>query len=305
MEMFLKDRLTDNLVVPFDDEVVERLEEVCKEYAQSAEVKEVISRITISILTNQPNFEIKCELEGNYSTKFGDTIHLPKCVMRALSAFIIYLMLENSEDIWNFMAARNCMVLCHGEFCSMPYPQLFLYIVEHTDRLLKEHSMLDYLYKKSFVEKIFKDELTSGDLAVDENKIILKNIARDAWYLRTQKMLKSSSANGNNSFEKVYQAMNSLVDSMPWELFNQQHLVQIQQMTLKTHQNKVSVRKIVEKTKPVVDESGALDKSSILLRVLSNENDELWNTPFMERTMSIKEFALYLYYELLLEKHYE
>ena len=103
MEMFLKDMLTDNLVVPFDDEVVERLEEVCKEYAQSAEVKEVISRITISILTNQPNFEIKCELEGNYSTKFGDTIHLPKCVMRALSAFIIYLMLENSEDIWNFI----------------------------------------------------------------------------------------------------------------------------------------------------------------------------------------------------------
>lgn len=305
MEMNLKDMLTDSLVVPFDDEVVEKLEEVCKEYAQSAEVKQVISRIAISILTNQPYSEIKCELEGFYSTKFGDTIHLPKCVMRALSAFIIYLMLENSKDIWYFMAVRNCMVLYHGEFCSMPYPQLFLYIVKHTDRQLEELSMLDDLYEKSFIEKIFKDELTTGDLALDDNKKILKNIARDAWYFRTQKMLKSTSLNGNNLFEKVYQTMNSLVDSMPWELCNQQHVSQIQQMTLKTHQKKVSVRKIVEKTKPVVDEFEALDDSSILLRVLSNENDELWNTSFMERTMSIKEFALYLYFELLLEKHYE
>lgn len=305
MEMNLKDMLTESLVVPFDNKVVERLEGVCKEYADSVVVEEVISQITISILTNQPDSVIKSGIEGYYRTKFGDTIHLPKCVLRVLSAFIIYQMLENSGDIWYYLAVRNCMVLFHGEFYNMPYSQLFLYIVEHSERQLKELSMLDDLYKKSFIEKIFKEELTISDLSLDENKKILKNIARDAWYLRTQKMLKSTSINGNNSFEKVYQAMNRLVDSMPWELFNQQHLAQIQQMTLRAKPKKVSVRRIVEKTKPVVDGFEALDDSSILLRVLSNENDELWNTSFMERTMSIKEFALYLYYELLLEKHYE
>ena len=99
--------------------------------------------------------------------------------------------------------------------------------------------------------------------------------------------------------------LDGLVDSMPWELYNEQSLSQIRQITKQAKPSKNTIRQIVEKVAPVVDEFECLDDSSVLLRVISESNDELRSSSFTDKQLSAKEFALYLYYELLLEKHYE
>ena len=99
--------------------------------------------------------------------------------------------------------------------------------------------------------------------------------------------------------------LDGLVDSMPWELHNEQSLSQIRQITKQARPNKITIRQIVEKVAPVVDEFDCLDDSSVLLRVISDSSEELRLSTFMDKQLSAKEFAFYLYYELLLEKHYE
>ena len=111
MEMNLKDMLTDNLVVPFEDEILNRLEQICQKYPDELDVSEVVSRYTISILTNEPDLDLKEALEGKYQEEYTSAIHLPKCVMRPLTVYIVNRMITNAGDIWPYLAIRNCLVL--------------------------------------------------------------------------------------------------------------------------------------------------------------------------------------------------
>ena len=304
MEMNLKDMLTDNLVVPFEDEILNRLEQICQKYSDELDVSKVVSRYTISILMNEPDLDLKEALEGNYLEEYKTDIHLPKCVMRPLTVYIVYRMITNAGDIWSYLAIRNSLVLCAGEFERVPYPDFFIYVVDHSDALLKAMSKLEAADDRSFMKELFRNQCTALSLSTKESQDMMKNIVRDAWYYRTLNQLMDL-PEADNLYARIYKMLDGLVDSMPWELHNEQSLTQIRQITKQTKPNKITIRQIVEKVSPVVDEFECLDDSSVLLKVISDSNDELRSSTFMDKQLSAKEFALYLYYELLLEKHYE
>ena len=304
MEMNLKDMLTDNLVVPFEDEILNRLEQICQKYADELDVLEVVSRYTISILINEPDIDLKEALEGKYQKEYTSAIHLPKCVMRPITVYIVHRMITNAGDIWPYLAIRNCLVLSAGEFERVPYPDFFIYVIDYSDALLKAKSKLEAADDKSFMKELFRNKYTALDLSTKESQDMIKNIVRDAWYYRTQNHLMDL-VEADNLYARIYKMLDGLVDSMPWELYNEQNLSQIRQITKQSKPNKNTIRQIVEKVEPVIDEFECLDDSSVLLRVISDSNNDLRSSSFMDKQLSAKEFALYLYYELLLEKHYE
>ena len=186
----------------------------------------------------------------------------------------------------------------------MPYPDFFICVVDYSDALLKAKSKLEAADDRSFMKELFRNQYTALDLSTKESQDMIKNIVRDAWYYRTQNHLMDL-VEADNLYARIYKMLDGLVDSMPWELYNEQSLSQIRQITKHAKPNKITIRQIVEKVAPVVDEFECLDDSSALLRVISESNDELRSSSFMDKQLSAKEFALYLYYELLLEKHYE
>ena len=171
MEMNLKDMLTDNLVVPFEDEILNRLEQICQKYSDELDVSEVVSRYTISILTNEPDLDLKEALEGKYQEEYTSAIHLPKCVMRPLTVYIVHRMITNAGDIWPYLGIRNCLVLCAGEFERVPYPDFFIYVVDRSDALLKAKSKLEEADDKSFMKELFRNQYTALDLSTKESQI--------------------------------------------------------------------------------------------------------------------------------------
>lgn len=304
MEMNLKDMLTDNLVVPFEDEILNRLEQICQKYSDELDASEMASRYINSVLMNESDLDLKETIEGKYQAEYKTSIHLPKCVMRPLTVYIVHHMITNEGNIWPYLAIRNCLALCVGEFERVPYPEFFIYVVDYTDALLKSKSKIETVDDKSFMKGLFHDKYTTLDLSKKESQDMMKNIVRDAWYYRIQNQLLDL-PEADNLYARIYKMLKDLVDSMPWELHNEQSLSQIRQITKQAKPNKITIRQIVEKVSSVVDEYECLDDSSVLLRVMSNSQDNLRSSGFMDKQLSAKEFALYLYYELLLEKHYE
>lgn len=304
MEMILKDMLADSLVVPFEDEILKRLENVCQGYSDELDPAELVSRFTISVLMNEPDLDLKEELEEKYQSEYNADIHLPKCVMRPLAAYIVNRMITSQGEIWPYIAVRNCLVLCAGEFDRVPYPDFFIFVVNYTNNMLKTMSKIESVDDETFMKSLFRDGYKTFDLSVKDNQQLMKNIVRDAWYYRTQNTL-SVPIEADNIYARIYKMMAALVNSMPWELYNEKNLSHVRQITLYAKTNKITVRHIVEKVSDVIDEFDGLDDSSLLLRVMSDSHDDLRSSAFMDRQLSAREFALYLYYELLLEKHYE
>ena len=301
--MNLKDMLTDSLVVPFEDEIINRLGHVCQSYSDQLDASEIVSRLTISVLMNEPDLDVKKVLEEIYQSEYKTAIHLPKCVMRPLAVYIVHRMLTNQGEIWPYLAVRNCLVLCAGEYDRVPYPEFFIYVVDYTNTMLKTMSKLDKTDDSAFMKALFNNEYKTLDLSEKESQNMMKNIVREAWYYRTQKTLKDL-LEMDNQYARIYKMLDSLVDTMPWELHNEQSLLHIRLITPYAKPSKITIRQIIEKASEVIDDFETLNDSSILLRVMSDDQDELRSSVFMDKQLSAREFALYLYYELLLEKHY-
>lgn len=307
MEVKLKDLLEGALVVPYDDGTISRLEKVCDSFIENDDFNDdTITDLSVIVLTHTQNAEIKEHFEKLYQTQNEGSISLPRSVIEALSAYTIYKAVDK-DKVSYYLAILNCMVLANGRLEHILFPELFAYCVEKSIQGVDSLAILEKVDDESFVCDLFKDNSSLIGSTMDAPKLLaIKKLAREAWYHRMKEYIDSEELQGYSVYEKVFVALRHIVKNMPWVFLNQQAMQQIRDLTPLSSEESLSIKEIIDKVRPLYDSEDNLScSSSFLLQVIADKDAKAATWPFMNSTLTVREFAVYLYYELLLEKNFE
>lgn len=307
MEVKLKNLLEGALVVPYDEGTITRLETVCDSFIEDEDFNDdIITDLAVIVLTHTQNAVIKGRFEKSYQSQNEGFISLPRSVIEALSAFTINKALEKDEVSY-YLALLNCIVLVNGRLEHVSFPELFADCVEKSIQGVDSLATLENVEDETFINDLFKENSSLIGSTMDAPKLlVIKKLVREAWYHRMKEYIDSEELQEYSAYEKVFVAIRHIVNNMPWTFLNQQAMQQIRDLTPLSNEPPLSIKEIIDKVRPLYANEDSLScSSSILLQVIADKDAKAATWPFMNSTLTVREFAVYLYYELLLEKNFE
>ena len=304
MEIALKKLLEGALVVPYSDEEIERLEKVCSAVLEGNEFSDdTVADLAIMVLTHIPNTVLKDEFETEYEAQNETKITLPRSVCETLAAYTVYKAIEK-DDVAYQLALLNTMVIMDEKWEHVPYPELFAYCIEKSIATVDGKANMGDVADESLFTQIFDGQKLKGQSVDDTMLAAMKSIARDAWYHRTQAFLDGEELKEHSTYIKVFVGLSHIVDSMPWDFLNQRVLEQIRTIVPRGNAKELTIAEIIEQVKPYYDTERDLNShSSILLHMMADDDYEGHDWVLVNSKLSVRKFAIYLYYELMLEKY--
>lgn len=306
MNIELKNLLQRTLVVPYDDEETARLEKVCDAFAQDKDFSDdTVADLAIMVMTHTQDESLKKKFAKLYEEHNGGSLALSKPVCEALGAYTMYKAV-NSGDITYNLALLNCMVLMNKRWEHTSFQELFAKCIETALRIVDNESRLEKADDTDYLVKLFGNKGELENTTMDNGSLkIVKRLALDAWYHRTHEYINSEELKGYNTYIKVFIALQYIVGSMPWDFLNERAIDQIKEIVPNTKTKELTVEEIVDMLRPYYDVETELNShSSLLLHVIANKEHRATGWPFMRTSLSVREFAVYLYYELILEKYF-
>jgi hypothetical protein len=311
MKEVLKDMLQDTLIVPYDDSVIEELTQVCQDYASKDNLSdEDFEDLVFALLTNKQNSSLCKILEKNYKSKTNDEIKLPKCIWMALTVFILFTAihdLESNDETKALYSATlmNYMILRKGTFNTVPFKKYLIQLYGHFDNYWTTRGEINKSDDSGLLNRI----LTNPDFIEDEGisndqQSELQSIANDAAKFRINQLMQSSELMTiKNPFIRTYHGLMIFSTKLPWLYLN--YTIKDLLATLLPQQN-YNTKKLREILVDIHNTENYIapefmSKSSILLRLLGYDS-ELEDVLIFDEEFSPKDFCVYLYYELMLEK---
>lgn len=301
----MKNLMQKTLVVPIPEEETECLEKVCETYVDDEDFSDdTVADLAIMVLTHIPDEHVIKKMSEIYEKQEDKSLAIPKSVYEALAAYALYKAIGNG-DIANNLALLNCMVLMNKRWEHTPFPELFSVCINRSLKEVDRMSQMEVVDDVCFLTELYSEnnELENKALDIDMLKIV-KQLARDAWYYRTHEYINSEKLKKYGTYAKVYVALEHIVSTMPWEFLNDRVVPQIKEIVPNTNAKILTIEEITDIVRPFYDEAKELCcRSSLLLHVIADKEHRAGAWPFMKTTLTVREFAVYLYYELILEKH--
>lgn len=306
MDITLSELLDRALVVPYSEETVERLAEVCNSYFKAKGFNDDdVADLAVMVLTHDQKPAFASKLEELYAVKYEETFAIPRCVCETLAFYILLLALDE-EDISYELALLNTLVIQNGQLERLPYAKILTPIIQKSLKDIDEEAELDQVDENEFLRKLFSEDSETPTSIGEEDKPIVKRLARDAWYFKTTEFINGDQLRGRTTYVKAYTAIAYIVESMPWVFKNERVMAQIREIVPTNTAKAKTVAEIVDTVRPYYDNEKELKcRSSVLLHIIADEKHSYGLLPFMKSTMTVREFAVWLYYELLLEKNFE
>lgn len=301
--------LNEVVVTPYDPVITSRLEAICESMAEEVTV-ENIDRYIASFVFNIPDWEIKKEVEGKYKEIYPEEnpLILPPLFAIVLSQNItieaITRKLEGRNRATASLILMNYMFYRKGSLNRLILPnhitdmyyKLDSYIDEKdTINIAGEQNHLDnILSKPNYLNEHYNDEDVKREIREMAKMTMLykRRIIIDKFKKEKEKSL----------FVRVYDYLVEIIGQTKWLFMKndiKQLLVEVvgedeqkKQYTIESIVNEFIKAKL---TLPFDN----LEESSLLLRYIKGQDGipaELKN-----RRLTIMEFGVYVYYELLLE----
>lgn len=305
MEIQLKNLLKGCLIIPYQDDVIEGLESACHLYAQENNTHDDVADLTISMVYNDWDDDFQAAIEKAYADNTEREITLPKCTLRAFAAYCIVLMLNDKErSIENCLAFMNSIVVANGNYSQIPYPEFFTMYLDAFDKYYLDNMLNSdedfkdvesVLFRTDENEKL--QDFSATELVGKENT--LRIMAKESWLFRIGMFAKGDIMKEcSNPYEKALCFVSFIATNMPWVFAN----VPIEDLLAWScipkdceHESLSSIKTMVADCEIPVWNSN----SSIILRVL---DDDIDYPALLNSHMGVWEFAIHLYYELMLEK---
>ena len=131
MKADLYDMLKGSLIIPYTEEVVERMEMLTADYAKQYHVDDHwVARWVISLFCRQKNVELKQYMESQYEELYGEHLLFPTSTINALMAYMICQAIdgkyEYADSEYCSMALMNWVVLLNRRISTMPFAEYLL-----------------------------------------------------------------------------------------------------------------------------------------------------------------------------------
>lgn len=308
MERNLQDLLKGVVVTPFDEEITNRLTEVCNIFAKELTVKTIDSYI-IQFIYNKPDKDFKKKVEAKYSELYPDeeSILLPPLFAIVLSQYIVMIAFESylkDRDLATCsLILMNYMLIRKGSLVRLILPfdikKMFFKLEAFIDKVDDIELARNYYYARKILEN---KEYILNHISEDGLKEEVRGMVKEMYlFRRYQTIQKIRNLSNKHPYSKVYKGLAELFDNTNW-LFVKNNAVEYIKKLISvdilkktsTIDNIVSELRGDEVTLPYEK----YEASSIILGFVSSG---IIPSDLKNRRLTVLEFGIYVYYELMLE----
>lgn len=302
----LKKMSQDVLVMPFSDEIATALHEFCVTQTEDIDYCKM-SELIMSMISRRDELDLYHKVYDYLTDKEIDLGFDLSVIVPILTEYIILLSIEEEDEsetqaVYSLMFKNALLGVVKGKAMVAN-----VHGVAKCFSIYKDFLNDDKSYEEGegneLIEKVLdnEEETISFDEVGDTNQ--LKSLIFDAVCYRYQKLKDNLECDGDTEVKKVFNMVDTLVSQSPWiyaedaisdsldELFER---LDIQDKTY-------SLKEIVEELQSNTDDTDKdYNPTSLILRLINKEEVGLGLMDDGVK-MTLKEFAIYLYYEMLTE----
>lgn len=301
--------LNEVVVTPYDPDKTSRLAAVCDTMADNVSVNN-IDRYIESFVFNKPDWEVKKEVEGKYAEMYPeeDVLVLPPLFAIVLSQYItivaISSKLEGEDQATASLILMNYMLYRKGSLTRLILPGHIADLYYKLDNYINTQDRIEVsgnqqhlgkmLAQPNYLAKHYNDE---------EVKSEIREIAKMAVLYKRQAIISEyRMKHKTNTFVKVYEYLCDVIEQSKWLFMKNDVKKILLEIVSEAEQKKqATIEGIVnELTKANVSlPYGKIKESSLLLRYVNG--DDAIPDEIKSKRLTVMEFGVYVYYELLLE----
>lgn len=309
MEVKLKDLLYGASALPFDATLIELMKVSCDEYMRT-DVCEKTELLTPAFVYDYINHDFRENICGKLVANGYDVVLTDEVLIRLSEYAVVSSILEEKNPLQKSLAATkvmNLMFAARGRFDTIPnslivklvYPYHLSYYIEGLDKAEPTALSLEMF------SKINSKDADSVGVSFDANEVpSVKTVFKESMLYRCERLLRRNDIqNIENPYVRVYIALTRLINELPYLFYNIDVLEIIETLVHETEKTKrkklANIISDIQASdiKPFVNYSN----SSVLLSLVDNKNNN-YPHDLGEQMLPIKEYAVYLFYELLTEK---
>lgn len=301
--------LNEVVVTPYDPEITNRLAAICESMAEEVTV-ESIDRYIASFVFNKPDWDIKKEVEDKYQEMYPeeDSLVLPPLFAIVLSQTItieaITRKLEGRSRATASLKLMNYMFYRKGSLTRLILPNHITDMYYKLDSYIDEKDTIsiageqnhlgDILSKPNYLNEHYNDE--------DVKREVREMAKMTTLYKRQIIIDKYKKEKMKNLFVRVYDCLVEIIGQTKWLFMKNDIKLLLVEVGNEDEQKKqYTIESIVNElnTAKVRLPYDNLEGSSLLLRYIKRQDGI--PVELKSKRLTVMEFGVYIYYELLLE----
>lgn len=313
MEYNLKKFLNGATVIPFRDDTLSALETICQAYIEDVESLSIIDEMSSYLYADVYPAEFTDFLQESINQSNIGIKHMSESLKIRLAQYVLYktIIREDDHSERTFLCSNwmNYTVLKHNELSSLPnslllsnlYPfHIHSYILNLYNQRCSNESIETAVCK--LLSSIPANKYEDGGFDFEDSSVweALRQICEEATLMQINMYISKIQIESPN-ITTVYCALKDIVNLLKYPYYNID-IVNILNKILNGKRNtKSELWKYIEQLRNSVEKPTCNLESSIILRAIKSENDQ-FDIREKSLKMGIREFAVYVFYEFLLEK---
>lgn len=311
----LKRFLEGSVVIPYSDNILEAIGTACHSYNKDEDINrfELFENMVECFLTGKDDNNFHAVLNDSVE-KEGTLTVLPNVVVQRIAGYKSYIMVmeADSEEDSSIMSTifMNYILLVKKRLNNIPCSDLIIEIYnKHLSCYIKDNDKLRNLNDTGLIKTIAEAEepiaiLNEKEDETNINKQLLV-LAKSAAFYQYDKIFNGNDVkNIGDPFARIFVALCKMVHETSYSYYDYPfYLKSMELLSNDECKSRKSIGKIIDSIQSYADEwpESLNSNSSLLLRLIKNENRESILT-MLTTQLGIKEFTVYLYYELMVEE---
>lgn len=311
MKEKLKQILSKSLVVSLKDDQLDKIDKACHDIVEDMDY-ELADKLICFVVGNREDESLQEEVEDKIKDASPKVGLIPDVIYRACCQYVVWLAVKGNQLCDSMRACislmvRNAMLLRKLRGVKLPAPEVMPELYGAWDEYLQKEEP-DTSLDESM--KMATDVLSNMDYftttAIDDKRAeIVRKWAYDAVITLLRTRFNDSRDNyieEKTQSERMTMAVRDWVRNLPMTTLNTDGLKSIVGLFSQEELNqKYSVKDLLETLNEydLSIEDGEVMNSSVLISALS---DEEMKKELGDAKLSLLEYGIYLYYELIAEK---
>lgn len=310
MEELLQKLLNEVVVTPFDEDVSGRLTAVGDSFVEDVAVQ-TIDRYVRAFVMNRPDMELKEEIEKKYEEMYPEEepIEIPPLFTIVISQYIVIKAItekiDGQDQAVTSLIVMNYMLYRKGSLTRLILPNHVKELYYKLDEYIEQEDDIaenraykyigDILANKAFLDENYQDE---------DVKREVREMAKMAYLYQKKEIVEKYKKDAVGSlYVKVYNYLNDILTQTKWYYVNNDVVKLLKEVLSEEERKKAAT---IESVVNELDKENVhlpnetLEESSLLLRYV--QKVEPIPNEIRQRRLTVMEFGVYVYYELLLER---
>ena len=304
----LQKMLNEVVITPFDTTITKRLASICDAMADEVAVKD-IDRYVVPFVTNVPEMAFKNEVEEKYASDYPDEerLVLPPLFAIVLAQYIVIKVISEKLDERDQATASlilmNYMLYRKGSLIRLMLPEYIRQMYFKMDAYIdKQDTVAESGTFKHLAGLLADANYLDEHHDEDDVKTEVRRMAKQTQIYRQRGVVGLYMFRGNiQPYVRVYQFVKELLAQTDWKFLKTDVVALLKDVLTEEEQKKsATVDNIVSELRRagVKVPYEQIEGSSLLLRYINGESVP---TEIAARRLTVIEFGVYAYYEILLE----